>query len=168
MKIAIGSDKSGFPLKEAVKGWLEENGYDFVDLGTLEEDNVIPYYEAAPLVSETVASGEADRGILCCGTGMGMSIVANKRRGVRAACCESVYAAKMCRAVNDANVLCMGGWLIAPWMGIEMARTFLSTDFTQDLEDWRAPNLRRANATIADYESRVFADSERSPEGEDV
>ena len=87
---------------------------------------------------------------------MGMSVVANKHEGVYAAACESVYAAEKCRAINDANVLCMGGWLIAPIMGVEMTRAFLETSFTQNLEDWRAKNLEKARVIVRDIEKRSF------------
>jgi len=156
MKIAIGSDKSGFALKEAIAKYLTEAGIEFTDLGTRDIDSPVPYFEAAPIIARAIQSGEADRGILCCGTGMGMSVVANKHRGISAACCESVYAAKMCRAVNDANVLCMGGWLVGEWLGVEMAKAFLATEFTQDLEEWRKDWLRNAKAKIAIFEEEAF------------
>lgn len=160
MIIAIGSDKSGFELKESLRTWLEDNDYEYVDLGTRDLDHVVPYYEVAPRLADELASGRAGRGILCCGTGQGMAIVANKHAGIRATCCESVYAAKMARAINDANILCLGGWLTASWLGREMAKVFLTTEFTQDLEDWRRPNLQAANDHIMDYEKRMFTASE--------
>ena len=161
MNIAIGSDKSGFELKENLKTWLDDNDYEYVDLGTQDPDQAMPYYEVAPRMADALASGRADLGILCCGTGQGMAIVANKHAGIRATCCESVYAAKMARAINDANILCLGGWLVAPWLGREMTRVFLTTTFTQDLEDWRQPKLREANHRIADYEKRIFTATEQ-------
>ena len=156
MKIAIGSDKSGFPLKEAIAKYLAQAGIDFADLGTKDVEQPIAYFEAAPKIAQTVQSGEADRGILCCGTGMGMAVVANKHKGIYAACCESVYTAKMCRAVNDANVLCMGGWLTAEWLGIEMVKAFLATQFTQGLEEWRVAWLQNAKSRVEAYEEEIF------------
>ncbi|MEM5780524.1 MAG: RpiB/LacA/LacB family sugar-phosphate isomerase, partial [Lawsonibacter sp.] len=103
MNVAIASDKSGFPLKEAVKAALMEQGYTVEDIGTQDIENPVPFFEGASRMARIIQAGEAQRGILCCGTGMGMSIVANKFKGVYASCCETVYAAKMCRAVNDAN-----------------------------------------------------------------
>lgn len=82
-------------------------------------------------------SGEFEKGILVCGTGAGMEIVANKYQGVYAVVCNDIYDARMCRAINDANVMTMGGWKIAPEVGCEMADVFLSTAFTQGLEEWR-------------------------------
>ncbi len=158
MKLAIGSDKSGFTLKEAVKAWLIEQGHEVEDVGTQEFDKPNPFFDVAPLVAKKVQSGEAERGMLFCGTGMGMSIVANKHKGIAAACCESVYSAKMCRAVNDANVLCMGGWLIADWMGIRMAEAFMNTEFTQDLEPWRQGWLCNAKDKVADVEKQIYGE----------
>ena len=131
MRVALGSDKSGFLLKEAIKTYLTEQGIEFEDMGT-------------PVVARAVQSGKFDRGILICGTGMGMSLVANKFDGIYAACVESVYGAKMCRAINNANILTMGGWIIGPEMGVEMVKAFLNTGFTQDLEPWRAEFLTKA------------------------
>ena len=144
MRVALGSDKSGFLLKEAIKTYLTEQGIEFEDMGTQDLEHGKPYYEAAPVVARAVQSGKFDRGILICGTGMGMSLVANKFDGIYAACGESVYGAKMCRAINNANILTMGGWIIGPEMGVEMVKAFLNTGFTQDLEPWRAEFLTKA------------------------
>lgn len=113
-------------------------------MGTQDLEHGKPYYEAAPVVARAVQSGQFDRGILICGTGMGMSLVANKFDGIYAACVESVYGAKMCRAINNANILTMGGWIIGPEMGVEMVKAFLNTGFTQDLEPWRVEFLTKA------------------------
>jgi len=142
MKVLIGSDKSGFALKEQIKEDLLQKGYEVEDLGTRDLAKVMPFFEVAPVVAERVARNPGQKAILICGTGMGMSQVANMYDGVYAASCESVYAARMCRAINDANILCMGGWIIAREMGIEMAEVFLNTGFTQGLEEWRQEFLR--------------------------
>ena len=97
-KIIIGSDKSGFQLKEAVKAHLVEAGYEVTDAGSQSEENAMFYYEAAENVAPRVGGGEFEKGILICGTGMGMSIVANKHKGVYAAVCENTYAAEKSRA----------------------------------------------------------------------
>ena len=159
MKLAIGSDKSGFTLKEAVKAWLIEQGHEVEDIGTQEMDKPNPFFDVAPLGAEKIQSGEAERGILCCGTGMGMSIVANKFQGISAAVCESVYSAKMSRAVNDANILCMGGWYIADWLGIQMTQAFMNTEFTQDLEEWRKGWLRSAKEKVAEVEQGIYCEN---------
>ena len=114
MKIAIGSDKSGFTVKEALKAYLAEAGVEFKDLGTTDLADVHPYYQVASEVAPLVQSGEFDRAVLICGTGAGMSVVSNKFKGVYAVACEGVYSAKMARAINNANILCMGGWIGGP------------------------------------------------------
>ena len=106
MKIAIGSDKSGFSAKEAIKAYLTEVGTDFADLGTVDLEQVHPYYQVASEVAPLVQNGTYDRAILICGTGAGMCVVSNKFKGVHAVACEGVYSAKMARAINNANVLC--------------------------------------------------------------
>lgn len=157
MKLAIGSDKSGFPLKEAIKAYLQSENIDFDDLGTTDLDHVKPYYVVASTVAPLIQNGTYDRAILICGTGAGVSIVSNKFKGIYAVACESVYSAKMCRAINDANVLCMGGWLaIAPEMGIEMTKAFLGTDFLQDLEEWRKEWLTNAKREVQALEDKIY------------
>ena len=156
MKVAIGSDKSGFAAKEAIKAYLAQSGTEFDDLGTLDLEHVHPYYEIADKVAPLVQSGEYDRAVLICGTGAGMSVVANKYKGVHAVACESVYSAKMCRAINNANVLCMGGWIVGPEMAVEMVKTFLATDWCQDLEDWRKENMKKFAVQIEAIENRIF------------
>ncbi len=156
MKIAIGSDKSGFAVKEALKAWLTEQGMDFADLGTVNLNDVHPYYQVASEVAPKVQSGEFDRAILICGTGAGMCVVANKFKGVYAVACEGVYAAKMARAINNAQILCMGGWIVGPEMAVEMTRTFLETDWCQDLEDWRAENMHKFAAKVSEIEGSIY------------
>jgi len=112
-KIVIGSDKSGFTLKEALKEYLVEHGFEVEDVGMQTIEDFQPYYEVAPKVAKKVQSGEFSRGLLCCGTGMGMAIVANKFKGVYAAVVEGSYGAKMAKVINNANVLTMGGWKLA-------------------------------------------------------
>ena len=156
MKIAIGSDKSGFAVKEAIKAYLAETGAEFDDLGTVRLEEVHPYDQVASEVAPKVQSGEYDRAILICGTGAGMCVVANKYKGVYAVACEGVYSAKMARAINNANVLCMGGWIVGPEMAVEMVKTFLTTDWCQDLEDWRAENMHRFAAQIDRIEGEIY------------
>ncbi len=156
MKIYIGSDKSGFTLKEAIKGYLAGEGYEVEDVGTQSIDAPMPFLQVAPIAAQKVSSGEADRAILVCGTGMGMSQVANKYKNVRAAVVESVYAAKMSRAINDSNILTLGGWFIGPELGVEIAKTFLNTEFTQDLEEWRKGFLRDAKEKFSALEQTIY------------
>lgn len=155
-KIAIASDKSGFSLKESVKKHLIDQGYVVSDFGapTLEESK--PYFEVAPVVAKKVQAKEADFGILICGTGMGMAIVANKFKGVYAAVCESTYSAEKARAINDANILTMGGWMIGEILGCEMVDKFLNTAFTENLEEWRQTFLKNAREQVYKIESDIY------------
>ena len=156
MKIAIGSDKSGFAVKEAVKAWLSENGYEADDLGTVDLNAVHPYYQVASEVAPLVQNGTYEKAVLICGTGAGMCVVSNKFKGVHAVACEGVYSAKMARAINNANVLCMGGWIVGPEMAIEMVKAFLNTAWCQDLEDWRAANMHKCAAKVAEIEDGIY------------
>ena len=156
MKIAIGSDKSGFSAKEAVKAFLTEAGVEFDDLGTRDLEHVVPYYAVANKVAPLVQDGSYDKAVLICGTGAGMAVVSNKFKGVYAVACEGVYSAKMCRAINNANVLCMGGWIVGPEMAVEMTKTFLTTDWCQDLEDWRAANMHKFAKQVSAIEDKIY------------
>ena len=156
MKLAIGSDKSGFAAKEAVRAYLTEIGADFEDLGTTDPEQPKNYVAVASAVAPRVQAGEFDRAILICGTGAGMNIVANKYKGVHAVACEGVYAAKMARAINTANVLAMGGWIVGPEMAVQMVRAFLETDWLQDLEDWRQTNLRGFDQRVHALEDEIY------------
>ena len=142
MKIAIGSDKSGFSAKEAIKAWLTEAGIEFDDLGTTDLEHVHPYYQVASEVAPLVQSG--------------VSVVSNKFKGVSAVACEGVYSAKMARAIHNATVLCMGGWIVGPEMAVEMVKTFLNTAWCQDLEDWRAENMHKFAAKVREIEDNIY------------
>jgi ribose 5-phosphate isomerase B len=156
MKLAIGSDKSGFSLKEAIKAYLAERGIQADDLGTLDPERAKPYFEVASTIAPMVQNGTYDRAILICGTGMGMAVVANKYQGVYAAVCESTYAAEKCRAINDANILTMGGWIIGEQLGCTMAERFLDTHFTQGLEKWRCEFLTSAREKVKQLETDIY------------
>ena len=156
MKLAIGSDKSGFAVKEAIKAYLCEAGIEFDDLGTVDLNDVHPYYRVASDVAPLVQNGTYEKAVLICGTGAGMCVVSNKFKGVHAVACEGVYSAKMARAINNANVLCMGGWIVGPEMAIEMVKTFLATEWCQDLEDWRAVNMHKFSAEVEKIENGIY------------
>lgn len=128
MKIAIGCDHAGYELKEIVKDKLTKEGYELIDLGTNSSESVdYPIYGRA--VGEKVASGECDKGIAICGTGIGISISCNKVKGVRAALCNTEHLAKMSREHNDANVLCLGAREIDKELALKIVDKWLSTDF---------------------------------------
>lgn len=155
-KFIIGSDKSGFALKQAIKAHLEELGYEVEDCGTQTMEEGIPYFKVAPVLAQKIQSGAYERGILICGTGAGMAVVANKYEGVYAVACESVYAAEKCRAINDANVMTMGGWIVAPELGIAMTDRFLTTGFTDNLEEWRKEFLTKARVEVKELENGIY------------
>jgi len=154
MKVLIGSDKSGFSLKEGIKALLIEQGYEVEDMGTTDVEQPKRFCDVAPIVGSAISKGEAERAILICGTGMGMTQVASMYKGVYAACCESVYAAKMCRAVNNSNILCMGGWIVGFEMAVEMVKAFLTTEHTEGLEPWRQEFLQNALKDVIALDSR--------------
>ena len=128
MKIAIGSDHAGFPLKEAIRKYLEEKGIEYIDCGVYDTAPA-DYPVQAKKTCEKIISGECERGILCCGTGIGISMAANKIKGIRAACCSDYFSAKYTRLHNDANVLCMGARVIGEGAALELAEVFLNTEF---------------------------------------
>lgn len=128
MKIAIGCDHGGFEHKNAIAEHLMENGYTVEDFGIYEQTSV-DYPDIAEKLSKSVAAGENELGILVCGTGIGMSIAANKVKGIRAAACSDHYSAKYTRLHNNANVLCLGGRVIGIGTAIELAEIFVKTEF---------------------------------------
>lgn len=155
-KILIGSDKSGFQLKEAIKQHLTEQGYEVSDCGTTDENEPKGFFIVAPIAAQKLQSGEFEKAILICGTGMGMAIVANKYKGVYAAVCENTYAAEKCRAINDANVLTLGGWITGDIAGCEIVDKFLQTGFTDNLEEWRQKFLRNAKEKVKEIEDNIY------------
>jgi ribose 5-phosphate isomerase B len=126
--IALGADHAGFELKEALKAWLIDENYQVFDYGTHSTDSV-DYPDYAAHVALAVADGKVDRGVLVCGTGIGMAIAASKVAGVRPALCADLYTARMSREHNDANVLTLGGRLMGTEMAVDILRMWLATDF---------------------------------------
>ena len=129
MKIAIGSDHAGFELKESVKKLLEEKGYEYDDLGAETLDQKDDYPEFGRRVGEAVSSGKYQRGIIVCGTGIGIAISANKVPGIRAAACYNPDMAEISRSHNDANILVLGGRVVGDILALEILRTWLETPF---------------------------------------
>jgi len=128
LKIAIGADHGGYDLKEVIVGFLKKNGYNFVDFGTHSRESV-DYPVIAKKVSLQVANLTYHRGILICGSGLGVAIVANKIKGIRAVTCHDTYCAKMSRFHNNANILTMGGRVIGPDVACEIVKVWLETEF---------------------------------------
>lgn len=128
MKIAVGCDHGGLEHKEAIKAHLEERGFQVTDYGIYEQVSV-DYPSIAEKLCEGIVSGENQLGILVCGTGIGMSIAANKVKGIRAAACSEHFSAKYTRLHNNSNVLCLGGRVIGVGTAIELADLFVDTEF---------------------------------------
>lgn len=126
--IAIGSDHGGFELKEHIKKHLEERSLEYKDFGCYDE-NSVDYPDIAEKVCNAINSGDADKGILVCGTGIGISIAANKIDGIRAAHCHDVYSAEMTKRHNNANVICMGGRVIGRELAFKIIDAWLDAEF---------------------------------------
>lgn len=142
MKIAVGSDHAGFLMKEKVIGWLRQRGIGVEDVGTFSQDRC-DYSDYAIAVAERVSRGQVERGILVCGSGIGMSITANKAPGVRAAECFDTVSAQLSRAHNDANVLCFGGRLLDESTARQMVDTWLNAGFEGGRHTLRLEKIRR-------------------------
>ena len=128
LKIAIGADHGGFRLKEKIIEYLREKNVEFKDFGTFDEESC-NYPDIAKKVSLEVATGNFNKGILICGTGIGMSIVANKTKGIRAALCADTFSAKASRAHNNANILCLGQRVTGEGLALEILDTWLNSSF---------------------------------------
>lgn len=138
--IAIGSDHGGYDMKEQVKKHLQERGIEVKDMGCNDKSSCdYPVYGRA--VAEAVASGECEKGIVICTTGIGISITANKVKGVRAALCADTLSAKLTRLHNDANVLAMGAGIVGPNLALEIVDTFVDTEFSGEERHQRRINL---------------------------
>ncbi len=126
--IAIGSDHAGFPLKNFLRDALTAEGYTVIDCGT-DSTASCDYPVYAKKVAEQVLEGKAELAILCCGTGVGMSMCANKVKGIRAACCSDTFSARLTRVHNDANILCMGARVVGEGLALDLAHNFLEAEF---------------------------------------
>lgn len=129
MKIAAGADHAGYAVKEAVVRKLRRQGHTIVDVGTADGDTSVDYPDYAHRVAEMVAGGEVERGLLVCGTGLGMCMAANRHAGVRAAVCTTPHLAEMSRRHNDANVLCLAGRLLSDDEAWAITEVWLTTPF---------------------------------------
>ncbi len=141
LKVAIGSDHAGFDYKEIVKEHLEEKGFEVIDKGTYSRESVdYPIFGEA--VAQAVASGEADRGIVICGTGIGISISANKVKGIRAALCTNEYMARMARKHNDANILAFGARVLGIDVALGIVDVFFETEFEGGRHERRVNEIK--------------------------
>jgi len=135
-KVLLAADPIALTLKDGIIAHLKEKGYEPIDIGSTAAKEV-GYIDCAVNLSKALQAGQGDRGILFCGTGMGVSIIANRFKGVVASVAESVFAARMCRAINDANVLCLGSMIWGGWMANEAVDAFLKTEFTEGLPGFK-------------------------------
>lgn len=126
--IALGADHGGYELKESIKKYLEEKGVEYKDFGTYTPESV-DYAAIAQRTCLSVVNGECEKAILCCGTGIGISMAANKVKGIRAACCSDYFSAKFTRLHNDANALCLGGRVVGVGLALELVDVFINTEF---------------------------------------
>lgn len=140
MRIAIGADHAGWTLKNHLRDRLVEAGHELSDFGTDSADSV-DYPDFAARVARAVASGEADRGLLVCGSGIGMAIAANRVRGARAAACVDLYSAELCRRHNDANILTLGSRIVAAPLAEALLERFLTTAFEGGRHERRVAKL---------------------------
>ncbi|HEY8361248.1 MAG TPA: ribose 5-phosphate isomerase B [Tissierellaceae bacterium] len=128
MVIGIGSDHGGYELKEYIKEYLDKENIKYIDYGTYSNESV-DYPDYGKKVAEAVVSGEVDRGIVICGTGIGISIVCNKIKGIRCALCSDTYSARMSREHNDANMLALGGRVLGKDLAVEIVSVWLKSEF---------------------------------------
>jgi ribose 5-phosphate isomerase B len=144
-KVGIGSDHAGFEAKEAIKKYLTNEGIEFEDFGTFSTDSC-DYPDYARKVAEAVSKGQCDRGILCCGSGIGVSIVANKVRGIRAALCHDPETAKLSRQHNDSNVICFAGRSTPIGTIEEMLKQWFATPFEGGRHKTRLDKIEQKRA----------------------
>ena len=157
LKIAVASDLSGFPLKAEIVKYLEGRGdVEVLDFGIESAEAPRPYFEQAPKVAAAIQDGRAERGILVCGTGQGMAIVANKHKGVYACVVDDLFSGERAKIVNNANVITLGGWITAPFLGCQIVEAWLSVAFTQKME-FKKDFLTNAFNQVLEIEKRNFA-----------
>ena len=128
--IALGCDHGGYDLMQEVIAYLDKNGLEYQNFGCDNAKDAVDSPEYAKVVAESILSGECDKGILICGTGIGISITANRYKGIRAALCTDCFCAEATRQHNDANILAMGGRVVGPGLAIKIVDTFLNTPFS--------------------------------------
>lgn len=156
LTIAIASDLSGFPLKQAVVEHLQNReDIQILDFGIESPDKAKPYFQQAPKVAQAIQNGEAKRGILICGTGQGMAIVANKHKGIYACVVDGIFSGERAKIINNANVITMGGWITAPFLATQIVDAWLSVEFTQKME-FKSEFLTNAFLQVQSLENEHF------------
>ena len=154
-KIIIGADPLGYVVKEAVRHYLEQQGYEVTDIGTLDDAHQVDYYKVGREVGKRISSGEFKKGIIFCGTGMGVNLVANKYPGVYCGLCESVLSAKLCRIINNCNVLSIGGLFQGNYKAVEMVKAFLNTKFAEGFSEASPEFLKSAYEEVKKIEAEI-------------
>ena len=146
MRIVVGSDHAGFPLKAAVVDHVKSLGHDVEDVGSYD-DKPVDFPDIAKLVTGKVAAGEAERGLMVCGTGVGAAIAANKVKGIRAAVCHDIHSAHQCVEHDDVNIMCIGAQIVGPWLAKDLVAAYLEAEFSTSEE------FRRRVQKLHDMES---------------
>ncbi len=153
--ILIGNDHGGYELKQHIISYLEEKGYSYLDVGSNSTD-IVRYPHYASQIAGAISRGEYKRGILICSTGIGMSIIANKYLGVRASLCTSTYMAKMTRAHNDSNILCLGGKITGVLEALDILEAWLQTEFEGGRHCISLDLIKEAEEAMTNGERWVF------------
>lgn len=159
-KIWIGNDHGGYEMKLQLIEHLEKSGYDLINVGT-DSTEIVRYPYFARKVAMAISGGEADRGILICSTGIGMSIIANKFKGVRASVCTSTYMAKMTRAHNNSNILCLGGKITGIFEAIDILDTWLTTPYEGGRHDISLGLINEAEKAICNPDGWIPEDIDK-------
>ena len=156
MKIAMGADLYGYPLKESAKAYLKSKDYEITDYGVHETSDPAAYYTIADKVAESLCKGEHDKAVLVCGTGMGMAIIANKHPGIYAAVCESTFAAEKARSINNSNILTLGSMVTTEAVARDIVDIWLTTRFTEGWDESIQAWLQNSMEDIASFERHQF------------
>jgi ribose 5-phosphate isomerase B len=156
MKIAFACEVCSYDLMQQVKEHLLEQGYEVLDLGMKNPDEPMFFYQTAPLVAAAVLDGRAERGILTCGTGMGVCLCSNKFKGIYAGVAESATTARLHRVINRANVLCFGAWVVGKLQAFDIVDAYLGAEIGQGMPEERRRVQADGFARIQQYESENF------------
>ena len=156
MKIAVASEVCSFELMQLVKERLQEQGHEIINLGMQSLDKPDVFYKTAPRVAKAVLNGEAERGILMCGTGMGVCICANKFKGIYAGVAESATTARLHYVINRANILCLGAWIVGKLQAFDIVDAYLNADIGEGMSEERKKVQENGFLKIKGYEEENF------------
>ena len=155
-RFVMASELSGYGLKEILKKYFEDKGYEILDVGTTDPENPVSYYEAGSKAAEAVRDGKAEFGIVVCGTGMGVCMAANRIPGIYCTIVESIHTAKLARQINNANVLALGANIVAPELAKLMADAFIETDFCDGFPESEHAGLVEAIESLEKIEKAAY------------